>query len=113
MTDLSTLTERRKSVARWLVEQNRAGNLPEEFHIIRYGGGYHISGFTRSDDEAPYITEGALESLKIAGLLLGYQNQPASMICTMLGTLFDAVDSNFAVHAASARGGISLTNSSC
>ena len=96
MVNWDVLTEQTKGVARWLVEQNRAGNLPEEFHIIWDGGGYHISGHSRSEDDVPYITEGSLDSLVAAGLLLGYQNQPATMICKMLGTLFHAVDSDFA-----------------
>lgn len=96
MGNLNVLTERTKGVARWLVEQHRACKLPEEFHIIWYGGGYHITGQSRSDDEVPAVTEHALRSLTAAGLLLGDQNQYATMNCTMLGTLFDAVDSDFA-----------------
>ena len=61
------LTDSQKDLVRWLVEQKRAGNLPEEFSVLWMPHGGQIPGLMETQ---PPITKGALDALASAEMLL-------------------------------------------
>jgi hypothetical protein len=106
------LTDKQKDLLRWMVQQVRAGNLPEEFYVVWAMEGGLISGFV---GKHPVITRGALDALANAGLLLcagnfetttsvsGSKTRPSTSHrqremnrrCTITAKAFEAVDSDF------------------
>lgn len=103
------LTDRQEHLLRWLVQQIRDGQLPEEFNVAWLHGGANILQFK---GEHPEITKGALDALANADLLLctvNYESHTAargtpvehitqlerSRRCTMTGRAFEAIDSDF------------------
>src|ERR1700757_3464071 len=99
------LTNRQKDLLRWLVQQVREEKLPEEFSITwRSGGKGFISVWKGgSEEDIPTVTQGALNALEAAGLLLcnieyytAYSMKTEiSRKCTLLGKAYEAVDSGF------------------
>lgn len=62
------LTDPQKDLLRWMVEENRAGRLPDEFRVHWMIGA--ILEYQGQGDQ-PEITPGALDALEAAGLLIG------------------------------------------
>lgn len=96
---MSRLTDNQKEMLRWLVREVRAGLLPEEFTVIWFHGDAderwainEWTGTSRKDN--PKITEGALNALTAAGLLIfsGHKNHGS---CTLTGRAYEAVDNDF------------------
>jgi len=105
------LTDKQKDLLRWLVQQARAGNLSEEFHVVWIMDSGEISGF-RGDH--PEITKGMLDALHNAELLLcvpnfktststsgkshpktTYREVEINRRCTITRRAYEAVDSDF------------------
>jgi hypothetical protein len=66
------LTESQKDIVRWMVRENRAGKLPEEFWV------YWVSDtpegmFGEYEEEPPSVTQGTLDALAASDLIL---NEP-------------------------------------
>jgi len=99
------LTSSQKDLLRWIVQQVREEKLPEEFSITwRSGGKGFISVWKGgSEEDIPTVTQGALDALAAAGLLLcdiEYYTAHSiktelSRTCTLLGKAYEAVDSDF------------------
>lgn len=98
------LTESQKDLLQWIVDQVREEKLPEEFRVSWYIGGCALSGFDGDEDEAPDISKGKLNALHDAGLLrsdLKYKASSSgsayesSRLCTLTGSAYKAVDSDF------------------
>jgi hypothetical protein len=107
------LTDDQKELARWLVQQVREENLPEEFHVVWMPNGGEISRF---EGDQPTITKGTLDALAANDLLACAPNyktettQSGSKVrpkitsrereinrrCTLTGKIYEAVDSDFA-----------------
>jgi hypothetical protein len=93
------LTEGQKDLLRKLVQEVKAGNLPEEFWV------YWISEtplgvFAEYKGEhPPPVTQGALDALAHSDLILSKpyyeQHGESSRKCTLLGNAYTAVDSDF------------------
>jgi hypothetical protein len=68
------LTNPQKDLLRWMVQENRAGRLLDEFHVhwLEEFGGLILEYQDQGD--YPQITQGALDSLEAAGLLIGIPN---------------------------------------
>jgi len=110
------LTEKQKDLLRWVVQQVRDENLPEEFYVVWITDGGEIHAFR---GEHPQITKGTLDALASAELLLcvsnfktttsvsGSRSHPSTTHrevemnrrCTVTGRAFDAVDSDFELPA--------------
>ena len=110
------LTEKQKDLLRWVVQQVRDENLPEEFYVVWITDGGQIHDFS---GEHPQITKGTLDALASAELLLcasnyktttsvsGSSSHPRTTHrevemnrrCTVTGRAFDAVDSDFELPA--------------
>ena len=93
------LTDSQKDLLRKLVQEVRAGNLPEEFWVYwvsetpvgrvgEYEGGH-----------PPPVTQGALDALTASDLILSEPHyEPhgeSSRKCTLMGNAYTAVDSDF------------------
>jgi hypothetical protein len=103
------LTPDQKNLLRWLVQQARNKNLPEEFTIIWVmHNRAHILGFkSGANADIPDFTKGALDALANAHLILcdisyettvsssGARKHERSRRCTLLGQAYEAVDSDF------------------
>jgi hypothetical protein len=65
------LTDPQKDLLRWMVQENRAGSLPDEFHIhwLEEIGGLILEHQVQGNH--PEITAGALDALEAASLLIG------------------------------------------
>lgn len=107
------LTEHQKDLLRWLVQQVRDEKLPEEFYVVWLMGKGAISEFR---GEHPEITKGSLDALASANLILctpnyktttsttgktrpktTYREAEINRRCTLTGSVYEAVDSNFEV----------------
>jgi hypothetical protein len=93
------LTDGQKDLLRKIVQEVRAGNLPEEFWV------YWVDEVPEGvfgeyvGEHPPPVTQGALDALTYADLILSkpnyQQHGESSRKCTLLGNAFTAVDSNF------------------
>jgi hypothetical protein len=65
------LTDPQKDLLRWMVQENRAGRLPDEFHVHwpEEIGGIILEHQVQGNH--PEITAGALDALEATGLLIG------------------------------------------
>jgi uncharacterized protein (TIGR02391 family) len=95
------LTDGQKALLRRLVQEVRAGNLPEEFWVYwvnekRTG---FFSGSEYKGEHPPPVTQGALDALAAAELILSephYESHgESSRKCTLRGSAYTAVDSDF------------------
>ena len=93
------LTDGQKDLLRKIVEEVRAGNLPEEFWVywveeVPEGVFGEYEG-----EHPPPVTRGALDALAASDLILSEpsygQHQESSRRCTLLGNAYTAVDSDF------------------
>ena len=99
------LTSSQKDLLRWIVQQVREEKLPEEFSIIwrSVGKGFIPVWKGGSEEDIPTVTQGALDALAAAGLLLcdiEYYTAHSiktelSRTCTLLGKAYEAIDSDF------------------
>jgi hypothetical protein len=103
------LTETQKNLARFLVEQVRAGNLPETFHAEEsstWRGQLTLSDskfsghrFGERKQLQFKATFGALEALAAAKMIIQDEIHDSGMIrtrrCTLTGLIYEAVASNF------------------
>lgn len=113
------LTDKQKLAISWMVEANREGELDEEFSVLWVMGpdGPLIHGTTGTEPsrEKPEITQGILNALESAGLILqeiNYQTRTSrsgttrnprvtetrserSRRCTLTRRAYEAVDSDF------------------
>lgn len=89
------LTDRQKTLLRWMVEHVRAGKLEEEFVVTETFNGWEIVGYDNVNDIPPGITENTLRALYQNALLLIEETAPRTYHCALLGWGYDAVDSNF------------------
>lgn len=107
------LTASQKELIRWMVQENRDGNLPDEFTVVWLIGGR--SRIMQYPDEHPELTQGALDALDSANLVMsnisyqtktsraGSSKRPSyretqterSRRCTLTARAFEAVDSDF------------------
>ncbi|NLN69981.1 MAG: hypothetical protein GX142_04250 [Chloroflexi bacterium] len=106
-----SLTENQKNILRWIVQQVRDKNLPEEFIVVWYFGGSSIIGFTGKEGDIPEIMKGMLDLFHDNGLMLcrpnmalqkisphissGTTSYEISRCCTITGKAYEAVDSDF------------------
>jgi len=100
-----TLTSSQKDLLRRIVRQVREEKLPEEFSITwrSEGKGFVSVWKGGSEEDIPTVTQGALDALAAAGLLLcdiEYYTAHSiktelSRTCTLLGKAYEAVDSDF------------------
>lgn len=105
------ITERQKELVRWMVQENREGNLPDEFSVAWTMGGSLI---TQYNGEHPELSQGALNELDRAGLVMSnisYETKRTtsgtkrprvkestrerSRRCTLTARAYEAVDSDF------------------
>jgi hypothetical protein len=100
------LTDNQKDLLRWIVQQVRDGNLPEEFLVawVMGGRGYLIFEYRGEEDDLPDITPGLLDALAAADVLLSDPNYELSSSgrpyestrrCVLTGKTYDAVDNDF------------------
>lgn len=102
------LTENQKDLARFLVEQVRAGKLPESFSVFESGGRQLVIQELQHEDKVGASIDGSLgqlDALADAKLLLqrtyertsdsGYTSE-SHRDCTLTALIYKAVDSNFA-----------------
>jgi hypothetical protein len=97
-THMYNLTELQKETIRWIVKEVRAGNLQEEFSVIRAYTGDSILGFneTEKNNNLPSLSDGTLYALKVSGLIYFKVTTDINVVhCTLLGDAYKAVDSNF------------------
>ncbi len=92
------LTEGQKNLVRWMVQEVRAGKLPEEFWV--YWVAETPEGMlVEYEEEYPSVTQGALDALAASDLILSQphfrQHGESSRKCTLMGNAFAAVDSDF------------------
>lgn len=106
------LTEDAKDIVRWIVRENRAGNLPSEFVVTWMGSSgaivHHLGG------QHPELSKGTLDALDREGLVMSdksYETKTSTSgskrpkvkettrergrRCTLMGRAFEAVDSDF------------------
>ena len=93
------LTDGQWDLLRKLVQEVRAGNLPEEFSVL-WVSDSPIGIFAEYEGEhPPPVTQGALDALAHADLILSKpyfrQHGESSRQCTLLGSAYTAVDSEF------------------
>jgi len=102
------LTENQKDIVRWMVRENRAGKLPEEFHMLWVVGAAGGEILELPSGDHPELTPGALAALDDAGLVMSdisyaTKTSPSgsstqverSRRCTLTGRAFEAVDNDF------------------
>jgi len=103
------LTDSQKDLLRWLVQQVRNGNLPEEFLIIWVRDNKVIIPDFKggSNVDIPNLTKGAIDALTTAGLILcdvsyetkvtssGAYQRERNRRCTLLGKADEAIDTDF------------------
>ena len=102
-----TLTDDRKALVTWLVEAAREGTIGEDFVVVWMQG---EGAILQAAGGHPEITQGALNALADAGLIISEANQEAYTVgkkkpkvkqretsrrCTLTGRAFEAVDSGF------------------
>jgi hypothetical protein len=65
------LTYPQKDLLRWMVQENRAGRLPDEFHVhwTEESGGIILEHQVQGNH--PENTAGTLDALEATGLLIG------------------------------------------
>ena len=93
------LTDEQKYLLRELVQEVRAGNLPEEFWVL-WVADTPVGKLAEYEGEhAPQVTQGALDALAASDLILSEphyrQHGESSRRCTLMGNAFAAVDSDF------------------
>jgi hypothetical protein len=93
------LTDGQKDLLRRLVQEVRAGNLPEEFWV-HWVSETSVGKFAEYEGEhPPPITQGALDALAASDLILSQphyrHNREDSRKCTLMGNAFTVVDSDF------------------
>ena len=93
------LTDNQREILRWIVEQIRAGNLAEEFLITYSFSGVSILGLRPFEEKKPEISSGTLQALEFSSLILVQPISQGTYNVTVLGTAYDAVDSDFGVLA--------------
>ena len=92
------LTDIQKETLRWIVMKIREGNLPEEFSFVYLDSGdirFIGRGIGTGVSDHPPMTDGILNALQASGLILANTNDQGYVSCTLLGTAYEAVDSNF------------------
>lgn len=105
------LTDDQKQLIRWLVEEVRAGNIPEEFLVTSSFDGCAIVGSTRIPASTSGISKGALDAMEKEGLIIQdiryktstkqqgkqlHQTQTeTSRRCSITGRGYEAVDNDF------------------
>jgi hypothetical protein len=107
------LTESQKSVIRWMVQENRAERLPDEFGVVWMSSGSLITTYLGGDQ--PELTRGSLDALAASDLILcsvsyrtktstrGTRRNPkleeqrfeSSRHVTLTAKAFEAVDNDF------------------
>ena len=110
------LTENHKNLVRWMVQENRAGNLPDEFSVVRLSGNGFITTCTGDQSDQPELSPGALDALAATDLIIGtpnlrrttstrgtskrpkldYKETESSRRCTLTAKAYEAVNSDFA-----------------
>ena len=115
MNMIYNLTEPQKNLVRWIVQEARNQSLPAEFIVAWAVGGGYISASEYPPGNHPSITQGALDALTAAGILIctpnhrtqstqgGTKNRPRftqreheiNRRCVITQKAFDAVDSDF------------------
>jgi hypothetical protein len=106
------LTEGQKSLARWMVQENRVGNLSDEFSVTWLSGGGFITTY---NGDQPELSRGSLDALAASELIIsesryrtttsmrGTSKRPkleekkteSSRQCTLTAKAYEAVDSDF------------------
>lgn len=105
------LTDNQQPLARWIVQQIRAGELSEEFYVMWLRSEGEITGFS---GEHPAITKGLLDALSAAELIICTPNYRTTTStsgkarpratsreteigrrCVVTATAYKAVESNF------------------
>ena len=100
------LTDSQKEILTWLVEQNKAGNLEEEFIFQWYMGGYNISGFSGDVSNVPDFQnkKASLDSLAMEDFIYVKINfnttnrghsYESSRTCMLMQKAILAVENNF------------------
>lgn len=103
------LTTNQKDLLRWLVQQVRDKKLLEEFTItwITHEKAQIADYKGEANVDIPNLTKGALDALATSGLILceiryratnshgGYSQEERSRRCTLLGSAYEAVDTDF------------------
>jgi uncharacterized protein (TIGR02391 family) len=93
------LTEGQKELMRSLVQEVRAGNLPEEFSVLWVAESPVGMIVEHEGGDAPQVTQGALDALTDSNLIISephYRSHgESSRTCTLVGNAFAAVDSDF------------------
>jgi hypothetical protein len=103
------LTETQKKLARFLVEQVQAGNLPESFYAEELTGMPGMLGklllskapgdgmpFTARHQTSFKATLGSLDALAAANMISQDASNPSVRVCTLTGLIYTAVANNFA-----------------
>jgi|SRR6267378_8002653 len=101
------LTETQKKLARFLVEQVQAGNLPESFNVedIGFGGSGELflsdtkfipTGMGTTGKLRVKATFGAFDALAAANMIFQDSNSDRRRLCTLTGLIYTAVANNFA-----------------
>jgi hypothetical protein len=93
------LTEKQKNALRWLVKQEKVGNLRDEFTVLFEIGGTDIIGFNHPEVIPEFITPTTLRALSNAELLL-LEESDFSYRCALTGKAYEAVNNNFTVQKA-------------
>lgn len=95
------LTPQQRKLAEWLVTSARAGVLNETFHIVRAFGSSPASGFRNGPlgnekmINPPFaVSPGMISSLEKEGLVTVMTLNEGEQ-CTLLGRIYEAVDSGF------------------
>lgn len=106
------LTEGQKSLVRWMVQENRVGNLPDEFSVAWLSGGGFITTY---DGDQPQLSRGSLDALAASELIISdpryrtttstkgsskrfrleQRQTESSRLCTLTAKAYEAVDSDF------------------
>lgn len=99
------LTDSQKDLLRWIVTQVRSGRLTEEFLVmyVMSDKGYVILGYDGDEQDLPSLTQGMLNSLEAADLILctpEYSSFPdgpriLGQRCVLRGSAYEAVNSDF------------------
>ncbi|HOR18512.1 MAG TPA: TIGR02391 family protein [Brevefilum sp.] len=104
--NMYNLTDNQKDILRWIVQEVRHKNLPEEFIVVWHFGDNSIIGFTGKEGDIPEITKGVLDLFHDNGLmfcrpnmalqsLAPYISSDTTRHCTLTGKAYEAVDSDF------------------
>jgi hypothetical protein len=118
------LTEKPKSALRWMVQENRTGELDEEFTVLWVMGPNRcliLSSSGKQPAETPELTPGILDALAEAGLIIqtiktetktrksgetsknprfAQTESERSRTCTLTKSAYEAVDNDFVMPTA-------------